>query len=104
MDLQSQLLREQDSEVQKLRQLLEMERKQTKAQEQQQACDTACLQEAMKEQQQEALLAQQATALQVAEGVCSGSCLTAMSTMQNPSTARRCGCCLRDRHLLDRSA
>lgn len=104
MDLQSQLLREQDSEVQKLCQLLDMERKQATAQAQQQACKIVCLQKAMDEQQQQALLAQKATALQAAEGVCCDSCLAAVTNVQDPSTASRFSCCFSNRYRPHRSA
>ena len=71
LGLQNHLLHEQDQEVSKLRQLLEMEHKQMAAQERQQAHNLGQLQEQIREQQQQAALQQQAAALQEAEGVLS---------------------------------
>ena len=71
LGLQSQLLQEQDQEVSKLQQLLQMEHEQMAAQELQQAHQLGQLQGHISEQQQQAALQQQAAALHQAEGMLS---------------------------------
>ena len=68
LGLQTQLLREQDEEVSKLRQLLDAEHEQLAAQELQQAHHIGQLQEYIRRQQTQAAVQQQTAALQEAEG------------------------------------
>ena len=65
--LHMQLLREQDEEVCKLRQLLKVQQGQLAAQEQQHVQDVSSLQTSIQEQQQRAALMQQKAAQQEAE-------------------------------------
>ena len=71
LGLQNHLLCEQDQEVSKLRQLLEMEHEQMAAQERQQAHNLGQLHEHIREQQQQAAVQHQAADLQEAEGMLS---------------------------------
>ncbi len=84
LHLHRRLLHEQDEEVCKLRQLLEVQHEQMQAQEQQHGKTCSDLREGIREQQQHAAELQQTAALQEAEGLC---CLIAIPRINcNPST------------------
>ena len=69
LQLHSQLLQEQDEEVQKLRKLLEVQHAQMTAQEQHQSQEMNSLQECIREKQQHAAELQQRAVRQEAEGM-----------------------------------